>query len=311
MKSTKFSLLLLVILLIGAFALPTFAQETENAETEDIMPGDDITLVGSISISVDDDIILTTIDGDIYIIAPAGSFNPSDIPDFEEGALFELEGILLNNGDDDNPATIRVLIFVDYDESTDTDEDGVVDLDDNCPEVANPDQRDMDGDGIGDECDDFELEMDMDNDGVADDVDNCPLVANPIEEGATEQTFPIDTSGDGVGDACEELVVEEEDVEESELGFYCRNRDIEHPAGGRIAEQYDADYAELIAQHCGDDGGRVGWGNIRRQLQSDDSENAESGGVSNQPANNGNSNGNGNGNGNGNSNGNGNGRGNR
>jgi hypothetical protein len=36
---------------------------------------------------------------------------------------------------------------------TDTDNDGIKDCNDNCPTMANPDQHDSDGDGIGDVCD--------------------------------------------------------------------------------------------------------------------------------------------------------------
>ena len=36
---------------------------------------------------------------------------------------------------------------------TDADDDGILDVDDNCPQVANPDQGDTDGDGSGDACD--------------------------------------------------------------------------------------------------------------------------------------------------------------
>jgi hypothetical protein len=51
----------------------------------------------------------------------------------------------------------------------DADNDGVTDAVDNCPNAANSDQADLDGDGLGDVCD-----PDDDNDGVSDGVDACP-----------------------------------------------------------------------------------------------------------------------------------------
>lgn len=43
----------------------------------------------------------------------------------------------------------------------DNDEDGVAEPWDNCPEVANPDQSDIDEDGLGDECDDCTFNEDF------------------------------------------------------------------------------------------------------------------------------------------------------
>jgi hypothetical protein len=56
-----------------------------------------------------------------------------------------------------------------------SDGDPVLDIDDNCPRLANPTQADRDHDGRGDAC------------------DNCPDVANPGQE---------DSDGNGTGDAC-------------------------------------------------------------------------------------------------------------
>jgi putative intracellular protease/amidase len=60
--------------------------------------------------------------------------------------------------------------------TTDRDEDGVLDFEDNCPNAFNPEQEDGDGDGVGDAC------------------DNCPEVGNPDQS---------DGDGDGLGDPCD------------------------------------------------------------------------------------------------------------
>ena len=71
----------------------------------------------------------------------------------------------------------------------DKDGDGVLNVDDNSPEIANPNQEDMDGDGIGDVSD-----TDIDGDGVLNEVDNCPMTSNPNQS---------DIDGDLIGDDCD------------------------------------------------------------------------------------------------------------
>lgn len=70
----------------------------------------------------------------------------------------------------------------------DTDADGVRNTEDNCDKVANPDQLDVDQNGVGDVCDDF------DRDDVSQATDNCPNHPNNAQE---------DVDNDGMGDVCD------------------------------------------------------------------------------------------------------------
>ena len=88
----------------------------------------------------------------------------------------------------------------------DSDGDGIVDTDDNCPNIANSGQVDTDGDGTGNVCDvcPDDTSNDTDNDGICagpgfsapkiGDNDNCPNDANGDQ---------ADGDLDGSGDICD------------------------------------------------------------------------------------------------------------
>ena len=91
-----------------------------------------------------------------------------------------------NFGDEKN---LFISILGDQNSSVDSDQDGVSDDIDNCPDTSNPDQRDLDNDGIGNLCDD-----DVDGDGLTneadDDDDNDGFTDTEENEGGSDPYDP-------------------------------------------------------------------------------------------------------------------------
>lgn len=88
---------------------------------------------------------------------------------------------------------------------------------DNCPDIHNYPQTDVDGDYYGDACDNCPgVESDVDGDNTCNTVDNCPQISNVEQK---------DRDGDGVGDACDncpDLDVDvQTDTDGDGWGNYC------------------------------------------------------------------------------------------
>jgi hypothetical protein len=86
---------------------------------------------------------------------------------------------------------------------SDSDDDGIIDLLDNCPNIYNPGQEDVDGDGIGDVCDNCPAiynpgQLDSDLDGKGDVCDNCDSQKEILTNDDFEGGFIADGTGDAV-----------------------------------------------------------------------------------------------------------------
>jgi len=83
------------------------------------------------------------------------------------------------------PVWVKNVAFL----QADSDGDIVPNINDNCPLVANADQKDIDGNGVGDECDDY------DRDQILNVNDNCINIPNQTQR---------DIDHDGLGDECDD-----------------------------------------------------------------------------------------------------------
>lgn len=134
--SVKHSLLLLLAMHIIA------CQEDSNSRESEISVRDDMSVT---SLNADMSDMTSEQTGGTLNMADAGPTTGDRV----DGMVEDLAG--------ESPVT------------TDVDADGISDSEDNCPTVSNPDQSDLDEDGIGDAC-----SSDEDADGIPNDWDPAP-----------------------------------------------------------------------------------------------------------------------------------------
>lgn len=156
---------------------------------------------------------------------------PSLTPVFDEGGVLE-----------------RTPFSIDRD----TDHDGVFEPADNCPDFANPDQDDLDGDGKGDGCDE-----DTEGDFIDDAFDFDPLVAADCSNPAHTVQL-VDSDGDGVPNYCDADLDQSGDVGDPDLAMFvaclesgaCANADMNEDgvSDGRDFKIFD----RLCGTNCDD-----------------------------------------------------------
>lgn len=128
----------------------------------------------------------------------------------------------------------------DYSCGQDTDGDGIINSQDNCPSVGNANQLDSDGDGLGDACDIDQI--DTDQDGVPDKNDNCPNDKNADQ---------LDTDKDGLGNVCDRCLYDA--LNDSDGDLICGNVDNCPIVKNQAQTDYDNDGVGNACDLCPND----------------------------------------------------------
>ena len=237
-----------------------------SCDTEDILPAitldvsdlqfdesyaDPIQITASINVPADEDINLTVLTSGLATKDEDYSISSSSIIISEGSSSSTISITLLDDLDSEGNENIEIdisssgnflflnpqLFITIIDDDFDTDGDGIVDVNDSCPETAGPIEGsgcpDSDGDGIydnEDQCPDEPGDaenngcpvVDADGDGVLDGFDDCPNEPGPAQYNGCPSPqilinevlydppndLPGDANGDGTREAQEDEFIE-------------------------------------------------------------------------------------------------------
>ena len=147
----------------------------------------------------------------------------------------------------------------------DLDGDGEPNASDNCQGLANPDQTDNNGNGVGDACEGSQANTDddLDDDGVPNNADQCPNTAAGASvdaEGCSDAQKAADRDGDGVNDSVDNCPLtpnpDQADSDGNGVGDACQAPPADERMGsfeqGCRAGAQDLPYPEaLVEAACG------------------------------------------------------------
>jgi hypothetical protein len=173
---------------------PVFANADDSASPSPLVPST-APIASLVGVPIDDFSAPAGSGGDVFDLADVGVAAIRFVRIDGGPGIFGLKQLAGFDLD-----AIAGLHSVDTAGLPDGDGDGIADVADDCPLVADPTQADADRDGVGDACDTCpgvvsDDRRDRDADGVGDACDDCVATPNPDQ---------IDADGDGVGDASEE-----------------------------------------------------------------------------------------------------------
>jgi hypothetical protein len=202
--------------IVGTYSVTYNVSDSAGNDADEVVRSVDVVDTTSPEITTHDDVSVTTDNPDgvvVDYVLPTATDNYDESIDVvcepASGFIFvigdtEVTCTATDSEENSSETTFTVTVTLeveDNDPPLDTDDDGLIDSLDNCPNTENSDQTDTDDDGLGDACDstpngdEEEIDTDSDDDGISDDTDNCPSTANEDQ---------IDSDNDGLGDVCDD-----------------------------------------------------------------------------------------------------------